>query len=64
LSVLSNQNYFIYSSIADLRRVYMDEASLKIKTVINQLLITHGGSAPHENTWISAGVHPVVSFSS
>lgn len=42
----------------------MDEASLKIKTVINQLLITHGGSAPHENTWISAGVHPVVSFSS
>jgi len=32
----------------------MDEASLKIKVIINQLVITHGGSSPHENTWISA----------
>jgi len=28
----------------------MNEASLKIKVIINQLVITHGGSVPHENT--------------
>jgi hypothetical protein len=28
----------------------MNEASLKIKVIINQLVITHGGSVLHENT--------------
>jgi len=30
--------------------VYMDDATPKTKVIINQLLITHGGSAPYENT--------------
>jgi hypothetical protein len=28
----------------------MNEASLKIKVIINQLVITYGGYVPHENT--------------
>ena len=28
----------------------MDDATPKTKVIINQLVITHGGSVPHENT--------------